>query len=280
MWRIGCGLVILAGPTLLHATSPMASKRPTLPAPTASSAFWSKPTPWVELSLTLPLFLFYQVGVITLDIRNGTDLVTGPLMRLSEGNRTTYWLITAGIGAALALVLGILGRGQAFRLSKFLQIAVEGTVYALILRFAGGWVDQQLFLGAKVGSEMSRWSGLVMSMGAGFYEELFFRVGLFGGGALLIGYWAGSNASGAPSSSGSRGKHVRYWLLSSVWAVVCAAVFSGVHYVGSMGDPFELRSFTFRFVLGGLLTLIYVTRGFAAAVWAHAFYDVWVLVLR
>jgi hypothetical protein len=32
-------------------------------------------------------------------------------------------------------------------------------------------------------------------------------------------------------------------------------------------------------LLGLALTLIYVTRGFAAAVWAHATYDVWVLVL-
>jgi len=35
----------------------------------------------------------------------------------------------------------------------------------------------------------------------------------------------------------------------------------------------------FRMVLGFTLTLIFVTRGFAAAVWAHAAYDMWVLVL-
>ena len=33
-------------------------------------------------------------------------------------------------------------------------------------------------------------------------------------------------------------------------------------------------------VLGLVLTLIYATRGFAAAVWTHALYDVWVLVFR
>ena len=42
----------------------------------------------------------------------------------------------------------------------------------------------------------------------------------------------------------------------------------------------ELVSFTFRAVLGLILTLIYVARGFAAAVWTHALYDVWVLVFR
>jgi len=33
-------------------------------------------------------------------------------------------------------------------------------------------------------------------------------------------------------------------------------------------------------VLGLALTLIFATRGFAAAVWTHALYDVWVLVFR
>jgi len=33
-----------------------------------------------------------------------------------------------------------------------------------------------------------------------------------------------------------------------------------------------------RAVLGLALTLVYSMRGFAAAVWTHALYDVWVLV--
>ena len=47
-----------------------------------------------------------------------------------------------------------------------------------------------------------------------------------------------------------------------------------------MSDKFALASFTFRALLGLILTIIYVTRGFAAAVWTHALYDVWVLVFR
>ena len=64
-----------------------------------------------------------------------------------------------------------------------------------------------------------------------------------------------------------------------VWAIACAAAFSGMHYVGPMGEPFEPRSFVARAVLGLALTLVYTARGFAAAVWTHALYDVWVLVL-
>ena len=61
--------------------------------------------------------------------------------------------------------------------------------------------------------------------------------------------------------------------------VLGVAVFSGMHYVGQYGDPLELPSFVFRAVLGLALTLIFITRGFAAAVWSHALYDMWVLLL-
>ncbi len=63
-----------------------------------------------------------------------------------------------------------------------------------------------------------------------------------------------------------------------LWALACAAAFSAMHYVGPFGEPFEARSFVARAVLGLALTLVYASRGFAAAVWTHTLYDVWVLV--
>jgi hypothetical protein len=64
-----------------------------------------------------------------------------------------------------------------------------------------------------------------------------------------------------------------------LWAAFTALAFSGWHYVGEFADPFELRSFVFRTVCGLLFVAIYAFRGFAPAVWTHALYDVWVLVL-
>src|SRR5713101_6787124 len=94
------------------------------------SGFLAKPGPWVDLGLTLPLFLAYHLGVVFMHLRNGTDVLTGPLMQLAEGNRGIYLLITAAIGVVFASVFAILGRGQAFRPSKLAQIAIEGVVYA------------------------------------------------------------------------------------------------------------------------------------------------------
>jgi hypothetical protein len=105
-----------------------------------------------------------------------------------------------------------------------------------------------------------------MSMGAGFYEEIAFRVGLFGLGALLF--------------KALFGPGMRRIVLTCLWAVVAAVGFSAWHYVGSLGDAFDLQSFVFRAVCGLVLTAIFVFRGFAPAVWTHALYDVWAMVLH
>ena len=234
-----------------------------------------KPGAWVDLGLTLPIFLIYQLGVVFLKVQNATDIVTGPLLHVADGNRSLYVGITAGIGVVFAAVFALLGRGHAFRPRKFLQIAVEGVVYATVMRLGAAYVVGRIFAGNI--NDVDPLVGFVMSLGAGFYEELAFRVVLFGLGAKLI-LWLLMHERLGLVQGGSR-LTARSMVIMFVWSVVCAAVFSGVHYVGAYGDPFQLTSFTFRMLLGLALTLIYVTRGFAAAVWTHAAYDIWVMVL-
>jgi hypothetical protein len=237
---------------------------------------------WVDLGLTLPLFLAYHLGVIFLKVQNATDLVTGPLLQLAEGNRAVYLLITASIGVVFASVFAIVGRGQAFRPSKFVQIAIEGIVYAVLMRVGAAYVVGRLFAGVSdAAAKQGPFVGFVMSLGAGFYEELAFRVVLFGLGAKILVWLFARERYGVVGDVAGQPRRltVRAFLVATVWAVVAATIFSGVHYLGPLGDPFQLQSFTFRLVLGLVLTLIFVLRGFAAAVWAHAAYDVWVLVL-
>jgi Type II CAAX prenyl endopeptidase Rce1-like len=243
-----------------------------------------KPGAWVDLGLTLPIFVAYHAGVIFLHVQNATDPVTGPLLRVSEGNRAIYLLITASIGVVFAGVFALIGRGQAFRPAKFVQIAMEGVLYAVLMRLGAAYVVGHLF--AAIGSGGSAapithqgpFVGLVMSLGAGFYEELAFRVLLFGLGAKVL-IWLFTHQTYGVVGTETKRLSWRGALVAFLWAVASAAVFSGVHYVGAMGDSFALPSFVFRVVLGLVLTLIFVLRGFAAAVWAHALYDIWVLVL-
>jgi membrane protease YdiL (CAAX protease family) len=97
----------------------------------------------------------------------------------------------------------------------------------------------------------------VISLGAGIYEELLFRV-LLVSGLLAIGLrlkWRRPVAIG-------------------VAVVLSALIFSAFHYVGPYGDPLTLGSFTFRAIAGLLLSGLYVARGFGITAWTHALYDV------
>ncbi len=249
--------------------------------PNANDRLRDRPGAWVDLGLTLPIFLVYHLAVVFLGVQNATDVVTGALMTLSAGDKSRYLLATLCIGVIFAGTFALLGRGQAFRPRKFLQILVEGVVYAFTMALAANYVVGALF--ASAGSDIAsqgRFVGFIMSLGAGFYEELTFRVLLFGLGAKILVWLFGHQKVVLSGTSVATGFSFRSVLVMLGWALACAVVFSGVHYVGPLSDDFKLTSFTFRAVLGLMLTLIYVTRGFAAAVWTHAIYDVWVLVLR
>ncbi len=246
------------------------------------SSLGDRPSPFVELALVLPVFLIYHLGVVFLDIQNATDFLTFGMLTLADGSKLRYLGLTACIGIALALIFLALGRGQAFQRKKFIQIALEGVAYAVIMRLISGLAITKLFAVAGKVGDTGPVEGLVLSCGAGFYEEIAFRVVLFGLGAkLLLWFFSHEQLSLTTVAGGGANKRKlsgRGMAAAAVWAVVSAAIFSGIHYVGALGDPFELKSFLFRFLLGLCLTTVYLLRGFAAAVWTHAVYDIWVLV--
>jgi hypothetical protein len=230
----------------------------------ASSGFMSRlaapSDPWTDLGLTLPVFLGYHLGVVFLDRLNAADFVTQNLILLAKHSLATYSGLTIGLGTVLVLVLMVLGRGKKLSWRRFGLVVLEGVAYATVMRTAARWVVGSLRLGPNSPS-VGHLEGVVMSLGAGFYEELAFRVLLFGLGAWLI-------ARLVPSRK----------LLAIVgWAVITSAAFSGWHYV--YGEPFRLDSFVFRWICGLVFVLVYRFRGFAPVVWTHALYDIWVLAL-
>jgi hypothetical protein len=199
-----------------------------------------------------------------LPVRNAADVVTQELVALAHNDRIAYAALTVGVGCVFVGALLLLGRGQALRWQSFAWLALEGIAYAVAMRIVANVVVGELFL---AGGVEGRFTGFVMSLGAGLYEEIAFRVILFGLGLVCLRVLL------RPRST------VQRWSLSLGWALVCAVVFSAWHHVGAFGDAFDARVFVFRTVCALVFTLIYVTRGFAPTVWTHVAYDLWVLVL-
>ena len=100
-----------------------------------------------------------------------------------------------------------------------------------------------------------------LSLGAGLFEEIIFRVILLN---LLFLFLK---------------PLLKNKVTTAVISVLAASfLFSLSHYVGSMADSWELYSFMFRWIAGLLFTVLYFMRGFAITAYTHALYDIWVLV--
>lgn len=151
-------------------------------------------------------------------------------------------------------------------------IIVESSIYAVVLALlissmvgfifamAPALITEPALLLAPQRAEAGIWTKLALSIGAGIYEELFFRVLLVGGLYWLL-------------------KHILPKAVQAyvIAAVVGALLFSAVHYFGSLGDDFTISSFTFRFLFGLALNAVFLIRGFGVAAWTHALYDVMVV---
>jgi membrane protease YdiL (CAAX protease family) len=219
--------------------------------------------PSTDVALTLPLFVAYHIGVVYLPVRNAADWMTQKLIQLVDHDPKLYLLLTCSIAVIYMGGLFAVGRGPAFRASAFFSLISESVVYAVAMRLLAGYVSQRVALAGGVNSEA--FSGLVLSLGAGFYEELAFRVCLYGLGLRFLTVLFAL-------------KRLRFALVAMLWALVTAGVFSLWHYLGPSAQPLELNSFVFRWICGLVFILIYALRGFAPAVWTHTLYDIWVLV--
>ncbi len=150
-----------------------------------------------------------------------------------------------------------------FRPRYFLWMFLESTVYAVVIAvIVSGLVYTVLPALAQAGPAGGVTMKLALSVGAGLYEELLFRV-------LLVGalFWVLRRLMGDRI------------LAYTIAAVAGAFLFSLVHYIGPLGDAFRLNSFLFRMLFGLALNVLYLTRGFGIAAWTHALYDVMVMVV-
>ena len=256
----------------------------------ASSSYWqASRAPRYSLLFALPLLVAYELLAAALAreaevaVRNGADVLL----------KTAFLAIAGEYGPAVfgaALIGGSLwfvgrdwkARGAPTRAAIFAGMAAESLALALVTGVVVGVATAQLLTGLGVAAAdatgvpggalavlsagttlpQGRLTGLMLSLGAGLYEELLFRVLLVTGLAAL-----------------ARRTFALRPLPAGVFAASLGALlFSAFHYIGPYGDPFELQSFTFRALAGLYFSALYLLRGFGITAWTHALYDVFILV--
>jgi hypothetical protein len=231
---------------------------------TAAAVRRGRPDPLTSVVLTIPLFLVYHLGILLIDKRNGVDWVSDLTLELLRASVPAYIATSVGLCALLALAAWLLRKRGTVRPQALLPIVAESAVWAVIMLISVGWAVQSVMpalqlpatsVGAAAG-QLGPLEKIVMAAGAGFHEEVAFRVVFFSGGARLL-VLCGARA--LPS-----------YLLAALGS---SLVFAFVHHLGAGGEGLTAAAFSFRTLAGLYLCALYAARGFAVAVYTHALYD-------
>lgn len=247
--------------------------KPTLlPLASPADTYWElSRRPLMSLVFVLPIMLAYELGVLTLgpgSLRNAADVWLREFLRwVGFGH---YFLLPL-------LVCGVLLGWHHVRHDPWkIQLRVVGVMWIeaivwslallAIARTMGGWVTFAVGL-----EERSLWSKFIGYLGAGFYEEILFRLLLLSGVAL-VAQRAGLNRRGS--------------LLTAIG--ISSVLFAAVHYRVDLpfgislgteyGDQLKFGSCLFRIAAGVFFGCLFVYRGFGIVVGAHALYDLLLLV--
>jgi membrane protease YdiL (CAAX protease family) len=221
---------------------------------------------FTSVVLVIPLFLVYQVGILaTGGLRNGVDFVSNVLFLVFDGNMLAYAGFNLVVLAAFVVtVLGLRSRGQ-FQIRRVPWMLLEALVYSLLLGFVVNLMIDAVGLGGLLAAikhaPATLTDKLVMSAGAGLYEEIVFRGFLMGGMLFAL----------------TRLLDVPNWIATVIAILVSSVLFSAAHH---LSEPFTMSAFIFRIGAGIVFAVVYRTRGLAVAAYTHCFYDVWVMVFR
>lgn len=223
--------------------------------------------------MSLPLLILYEVLMLLKqdNIALGADVwIKTLLYQLGAGGIIIFGAIVLLIGGGIYLYERPL---KIPIISRFFPMMVmESFIYGILLAFiisniVGAIFSSPLIFKSEIlqvtaGGKPGFLTQLALSIGAGLYEEFIFRLILVGGLAFVFKKLFKNETTG--------------YIIA---ALIGAAIFSWVHYIGSLGDPFTLSSFTFRFLFGLALNVLFILRGFGIAAWTHSLYDVLVVTV-
>ena len=215
----------------------------------------------LSIVLVLPLLLGYEIAVLVLrpTARNGAELAVARL--LSRLDPASLELMRRGSVLVLLAIAATWAWRHPPAVARTRWILLEALGFALLLGPLVGWLvggfGLSLSEGAPGGGQPA-WQPFLLSVGAGVWEELVFRLGLLGGLSLLLVKLVGVPRPAAIAAA----------------LVASSLAFALYHHLGEAGEPVTAARFAFRAVAGTILGLLFASRGLAVVVYMHVFYDV------
>ena len=213
----------------------------------------------------LAAVLSYESG----GVRNGADVLLKSVFIAIAGGYGTLLFGAIVICVAVWLIgRDLRANGGVLRPAVFAGMTAESLALAVLFGVVVSGITARVLAPFAVASQgtlesMGWGTQLMVSLGAGIYEELLFRVIL----VSALAFFA------------SRVLKLRTLPAGGFAVVLGAFIFSAFHYIGPYGDPLELQSFVYRMVGGLVFSAMYLLRGFGITAWTHALYDVMLLVI-
>lgn len=223
--------------------------------------------PLASLIFVLPLVILYELGtrfIVSPPAAGGeTRIIAFTLMREFFG-----WFGATGRYLPCLAVVGILltwhiARNDAWRVrwGTLWGMLIESILLALPILGLSYAVTRYIPPLAGTLAVADPISLLVLSLGAGVYEEAVFRLGALTLLNLLL----------------VDAVRINKLYAFPLMVLISALMFSGYHYLGS--EPFHMQTFVFRTAAGIYFGGLFVLRGFGITAGCHAFYDLIVVLL-
>lgn len=241
---------------------------PPLVDPSKLGYYRASGTAFASLVFVLPFVLIYELGTwyFTFDPQANTEqrIVAFSLIRdgLAAMGATARWVAPASV-ISILLGLTILHR-ERMRVSPrtLLGMAGESVALALPLILFSLLLARIPLAGVPLINAGELGEGVVLSIGAGIYEELVFRlIGFAVLHFILVDFLS-----------------IRERVAMPLVVGISAIVFSLYHYWGP--EDFAVQTFVFRTSAGLFFGGVLWSRGFGITAGAHASYDILICLLR
>ncbi|MCK5738883.1 CPBP family intramembrane metalloprotease [bacterium] len=228
--------------------------------------------PLTSMISVLPIILFYEIMAFVMRYTHQSDVINAADYVIN--NLALRWLFQKsgmhqlyGYSLLLAATLvTVLVYTYHSKKRVHLNTRIFGFMFLESLCYAALIGPVSVFLIQKFNTLLmlanphlltSNFQAIMLSLGAGFYEELVFRLAGVGGFSWLL-----RTGLRMPKQSSN-----------IIAAIVTSLLFSIFHFWGNMGEDFTTNAFIFRSLAGLFFSMLYLGRGFGITVYTHTFYD-------